>query len=240
MKFLPLASSSAGNAYVAIGEGLAPLLLDCGLRFAVLRQALWDLDLSVSDIGACLLTHNHGDHMVTRTVEELLRRGVRVAASKETLGDYFGSDPLSLHVRPQEAFTLCGYRVMPFSTVHDAPGALGFTIADQADGKLLFLTDTAYSPFTFEGLTHVAVECNFSKEIIRERTASGEIGMDRYARTVKSHMSLETLVDMLKANDLSRVQEIWLLHLSDMNSDEKAFGDAVRKATGRPVYVASK
>ncbi len=43
---------------------------------------------------------------------------------------------------------------------------------------------------------------------------------------------------MLQANDLSRVEEIHLLHLSDAHADEVEFRNAVEKAVGRPTYVA--
>ena len=53
---------------------------------------------------------------------------------------------------------------------------------------------------------------------MEEGFKNGTIDINRVARTMKSHMSLENLIEFLKANDLSRVQEIHLLHLSDNNS----------------------
>jgi hypothetical protein len=51
-------------------------------------------------------------------------------------------------------------------------------------------------------------------------------------------MSLETCKGFLRANDLSRVQEIWLLHLSDANSDAARFKREIQELTGKVVYVA--
>lgn len=51
-------------------------------------------------------------------------------------------------------------------------------------------------------------------------------------------MSLETAKEFLRANDLSRVQEIWLLHLSDDNSDAERFKREIQGLTDKPVYVA--
>jgi hypothetical protein len=42
----------------------------------------------------------------------------------------------------------------------------------------------------------------------------------------------------MQANDLSKVQEIWLLHLSDGNSDADRFKREIQELTGKPVYVA--
>lgn len=128
---------------------------------------------------------------------------------------------------------------MPFATVHDSPGSLGFLIAGPT-GRCVYLTDSAYSPVRFEGVTHFCIECNFSREIIRSNVETNAIGRERFRRTYSNHLSLDRVIDMLMANDLSKVEEIWLLHLSDVNSDEAEFKDAVRRATGKPVYVAAK
>ena len=44
--------------------------------------------------------------------------------------------------------------------------------------------------------------------------------------------------DFLRANDLSRVKEIHLLHLSDRNSSANCFKKEIQSLTGKPVYVA--
>jgi phosphoribosyl 1,2-cyclic phosphodiesterase len=59
-------------------------------------------------------------------------------------------------------------------------------------------------------------------------------------RLLRSHFSLENVLDFLKANDMSKVQEIHLLHLSDNNSDEVLFRRRVQEATGKPVYIAGR
>ena len=82
------------------------------------------------------------------------------------------------------------------------------------------------------------VECNHSTEILRRNMDKGIVDPDRGLRIAKSHMSLERLLDMLAATDLSGVRAIHLLHLSDCNSNEAEFKDKVTRATGRPVYVA--
>jgi ribonuclease BN (tRNA processing enzyme) len=52
-------------------------------------------------------------------------------------------------------------------------------------------------------------------------------------------MSLDTCVNLLNANDLSKVNNIVLIHLSDSNSDEQAFKKRVSDETGKNVTVAS-
>ena len=58
---------------------------------------------------------------------------------------------------------------------------------------------------------------------------SGTINIEHVKRVMKSHLSLENLIDFLKANDLSKVQEIYLLHLSDSNSDINLIEEEIKK-----------
>jgi phosphoribosyl 1,2-cyclic phosphodiesterase len=102
------------------------------------------------------------------------------------------------------------------------------------------MSDTGYSPYRFEGLTSVAIEANYSERILRENVENGSIPRAHMLRVLASHMSVERAVDLLKANDLSRVEEIHLLHLSDGNSHADEFQQLIARATGKPVYVAGR
>jgi hypothetical protein len=42
---------------------------------------------------------------------------------------------------------------------------------------------------------------------------------------------------MVKVNDLSKLQEIWLLHLSDSNSNEQLIRDEIAKVTGKMIHI---
>ena len=232
VRFRSLASSSEGCAYLLEAEGAAPLLIECGMSFIKLQIAL---DFRLSRVAGCIVSHAHMDH--AEAANTLPKHGVAVYSSKET------SDALRKGIFAPRVLKgptkIGGWLVTPFDAVHDCPGALGFVIEGYG-ARCLYLTDSAYCPVRFEGLTHIAIECNHSSETMRESVRSGKIDPVLYARTAASHMSLERLLPMLKANDLSRVQEVHLLHLSDANSDERAFKEAVQQATGCPVYVAQK
>ena len=50
-------------------------------------------------------------------------------------------------------------------------------------------------------------------------------------------MSIDTVEEFLEANDLSKLQQVYLLHLSDNNSNANKFKDRIQKKTGAEVYV---
>lgn len=234
--FRTLASSSDGCCYVVRSSAdRAPLLIDAGIRYAAIQQAL---DFRVTGLAGALVSHCHGDH--SKSVRDLLRAGVNVYASPETWEELGLGGHRAKSILPDKPATVGNWVVRAFDAVHDAPGTLGFLIAAPCGKRLLYLTDTAYSRYRFEGVNVIAIECNHSRDIAHRNAVEGAIPFARYRRTVTNHMSLERLLALLKANDLSAVEEIHLLHLSDANSDESAFKLAVQKATGKPTYIAAK
>ena len=234
-----LASSSEGCAYRLSGGGAtAPLLIECGLPWKALQRAL---GFKVSELAGCLISHSHQDHC--KAAKEIMAAGVRCFASLATWAAICGKDVshnCAFMAQGWEGFLYGGWIVRPFDAVHDCEGTLGFVIDSPHGDRLLYLTDSAYSRVTFPGLTRIAVECNHSMELLKANALEGKIDRARFSRTAKNHMSLERLVDLLKANDLSKVERITLLHLSDANSDEVEFKDAVQRATGIPVEVAQR
>ena len=79
-----------------------------------------------------------------------------------------------------------------------------------------------------------------TRELDPKATASVEAGyipVELVPRLVRSQMSLEHLIMTLRANDLSRVRQIYLLHLSANNSDERRCREEIQKLTGAEVYV---
>ena len=111
-------------------------------------------------------------------------------------------------------------------------------MASQLGPRVLYLTDSAYCVHTFSGLTNIMVGVNYSLPILRENTRRGKVDIAHKTRILKSHMRLETFKDMLKENDLSKVEEIHLLHASNNNLDTEDAKRQVQEISGKAVYVA--
>lgn len=232
MDIMVIASGSSGNAY-RISDGTTALLLDAGIPLKAIRKAL---NFRVRDLSGCLITHEHGDHV--KAASDLAKAGVDIYTSKGTIA----SSRLEGHrINPVEALKelqIGTFAVLPFDVQHDAKEPLGFLLTSRVTGeKLLYFTDTYYLKYRFDGLTHIMGECNYSMDIIEESVSKGYIPQELVPRLVKSHMSLEHFLDLLRANDLRTVKQIYLLHLSNNNSDADRFRKAVQKLTGTEVYV---
>ena len=232
MNITVIASGSSGNAY-RVSDGTTALLLDAGIPLKAIQKAL---NFRVRDLSGCLITHEHGDHV--KAAGDLARAGVNIYASRGTLT----ASKLTGHrAKPVEALKeiqIGTFAVLPFDVQHDAKEPLGYLLTSRATGeKLLYFTDTYYIKYRFEGLTHIMGECNYSMDIIEESVRNGYVPAELVPRLVKSHMSLEHFLDLLRANDLRSVKQIYLLHLSNNNSDADRFKTAVQKLTGTEVYV---
>lgn len=240
MRITPLASSSAANCILVTHPSGRTILLDAGLTLRQLRLAT---EHRVSQLDGVLVTHSHADH--ARGVPELLKAGVTCAMRLET-AEALG---VASHHRvrilaPQDGettrvpYAFGPWAVVPFDVQHDVPN-LGYVLATK-HSRLLYLTDTPYCRYRFDGLTHVVLEANYSLEILKRRVRDGDLNETLAARIIRAHLGLERAIELLAANDLSSVREIWLTHLSAGNSDEAAFKAAVERATGKPVYVAGE
>lgn len=227
-----LASGSKGNCY-HITDGSTPILLECGIRFKDIRR---NLNFNTSSIVGCLVTHEHKDHCAG--LNDVLKAGINVYMSEGTATAIDVKHHRMKTVQAKQQFQLGTWTILPFDVQHDVSEPLGFLLLNKQGEKLLFATDTYYIKYKFKGLTHIMVECNYSLKILNENIATGRVPKVMRKRLLRSHFSLENVKDFLKANDLSRVQEIWLLHLSDNNSDEEFFKREIQELTGKLVYVA--
>ncbi|SEB28055.1 MBL fold metallo-hydrolase [Paenibacillus sp. 276b] len=229
-----LGSSSAGNAY-RITDGHTPLLLDAGLRYKDIQRGL---AFRVSELAGCLVSHDHGDHSIA--IKDLIKAGVDIYTSSGTADALRLDSHRVRRVSALEPFTIGTWSILPFDVQHDAAEPLGFLLANTAGGKLLFATDTYYIKHRFTGLTHIMVECNYSINILNQNIAAGRVPAVLKNRLLRSHFSLENVKEFIRANDMRRVQEIHLLHLSDNNSDEALFKREIAALTGKLVYVAGR
>jgi phosphoribosyl 1,2-cyclic phosphodiesterase len=224
-----IGSGSSGNCY-RVSDGKTSLLLEAGLPIKKIKQGC---KFNLCEISGCLITHEHGDH--AKSAKEIMQCGVNIYTSRgtaETLGivDSYRCNCIELM-----HYTKIGtFQVLPFEVHHDAAEPVGYLINSTATKeRLLFMTDTYYTQFTFSGLTHIMIEANFSEEALSDSDND-----PRRRRLRHSHMSIENCTELLKANDLSSCREIWLIHLSSSNGDAEGFKRRVQEATGCEVHVA--
>ena len=231
-----LASGSFGNSY-AVDDGESVLLLEAGIQKNKILSGYAD---RLARVAGCLVTHEHTDH--AKAAVQLTDCGIDVYASQGTLDAIRPTPTLrsyrfhTLHAR--KPAQVGSWAVIPWEAQHDAAEPLGFLLYSRhTKERLLFATDTYYIPHRFPQLDYIMVECNYDVSILLRNIAEGVTPESLKPRLLQSHFSLDNVWAFLSANDLSRVQHIYLLHVSDGNGDREAFGRDIKALTGIPVTV---
>ena len=225
-------SSSKGNCYL-INDGHTKILIECGIPWKEVQKRT---NFQTSNIAACLLSHEHKDHC--GGLNDLLRAGINAYMSPGTKEAIRIEHHRIKAVETKKQFQIGTWTILPFDVQHDVSEPFGYLLVNQQGEKLLFATDTYYIRYKFKGLTHLLIECNYSLDILEQNIEEGITPSVMKNRLIKSHFSLENVKEFLKANDLSKVQEIHLLHLSDSNSNEALFKREIQELTGKVVYIA--
>lgn len=230
-----LGSNSKGNCYILEAEHTTEsLLIECGVRWDKMKQGL---NFKLNRVAGCLLTHEHGDH--AKSYDDLLKAGIKVVSSYGTHKALGGvSHHRACVITHGQTIYIGGFTVKAFNVKHDCAQPFGYLIHHEECGSVLFITDSYYVPYTFPNINNIIVEANYSKEIIDRKRSSGYLPQFLNDRIIASHMSLETCKDLLRANDLSQVNNIVLIHLSDGTSDALNFKNQITALTGKNVHVA--
>lgn len=229
MNFIPLASSSHGNAYI-VDDGRTRLLLECGVSYKKLQKLT---NYNTAGLAGCLISHEHSDH--AGCYAQLIQNGVPVYASEGT-ADALGCGLIEL-LEDREQVRIGSYDVLPFPTFHDAAEPLGFLIRSATDGeKLVFATDTVNLGYRFPGVGIVAVECNYDEEILARAERMPEKVRHRISN---AHMSIGRACAWLSKLDMAALRAVYLMHLSDACSREADFVRAVRAVVPPGVTVTA-
>ena len=229
-----LNSGSTGNGYV-LQNGTEALVLECGVPR---QDCLAALGWQTRKVAGCLVSHGHLDHI--KYIEDYCNL-FRCYCSQGTIGEFKWKQrrrPQALE--PLRTVSLGGFRVRPIPAEHDAAEPFAYIIDHEDIGRLLFATDTYYLRYRIPDMTNLMIECNYSLPLLNANVEAGLIPAALKNRTLDSHMSLEHLKDMLAANDLHKVSQIVLIHLSARNADPQAFCREIIRQTGKPTTYAHK
>lgn len=235
MKLHVINTGSVGNCYLLKASTGEILMIECGVPFKEIQKAL---DFDYSGVVGCLVSHEHKDHC--KAVKDVLNNGISVYATEETRKTSQERCFGFLKLEKCECQTIGSFAIIPFLVNHDAVDPVGFLIRHPECGVVLFATDTYYLKQTFKGLNNIIIEANYCEDILNDLEAQGKANTYVSDRVRQSHMSIQQTINTLNANDLTTVNNIVLIHLSDGNSDEKRFKSMVEKATGKRTFVASK
>jgi len=228
VRFVSLGSGSRGNATL-IESGETRLLLDCGFSARELASRLAQVGVEATSLDAILVTHEHQDHI--KGVGALARRyQLPVWLTHGTLGcQRLGRLPAThlLHGH-QEAFSIGGIQVTPYSVPHDAREPVQY-LFQSAGRRLGVLTDAGtITPHIIEvlsGCSSLLLECNHDPAMLAcgpyppslQRRVGGRLG----------HLNNGQAAWLAEQVDHAGLNTLVAAHLSEQNNTPELARDAL-------------
>lgn len=162
-----LASGSGGNASL-LRTSAGCLLLDAGIGPRVCAARMTGTGVSLSDVGAVVLTHLDSDHFNANWASTLLKYNIRIYAftpySRKIAFRFPELRPLlqPFHATPFSPLPGLTFKPLPFA--HDDTGSHGFVIASE-EARVGYATDLGRVPGhlldAFVQLDILAIESNY-------------------------------------------------------------------------------
>lgn len=232
MKFENLYSSSKGNCFL-LSDGTTKIMIDCGGTSKQMGKAIL---YKYHEINGVLVSHHHQDH--SANILELIKDGIACYVTPETIDQYKIHAAMNVFVFDETPFVIGTLVIKPMLVDHfnkdlSMCQCYSFYVKSLVDNSTAFFAiDLHFMPFKLpQELEILAIECNY----IEAQESSLEESVE--SRRAISHLSLESLLDILEKNDCKNIKEIHLLHLSHTRSEEEQMRKEVIRATGKIVYV---
>lgn len=221
MKVLFSITGSNGNCSVIESSSGDMICIDAGLPY---QKANKEIGYYLHKCRTLLCSHHHSDH--TSNMSDFRKRGMVTYCGEETalkthLNGFYEK------LKQSSQFEGGSFRWISFELPHtNSDGSkcecFGFLIQDiKTKERLLWCTDCQYIPYQFPAIEIYCIETNyFEQDSYIDDLDVIEKSVEY--RRFNSHMSIQSTVDFLKKQDLSKCKEIRLIHLSNsMTKEEK-------------------
>lgn len=213
-----LGSGSSGNALLVRTPG-AVLLVDCGVGVRRLLRALDAAGLSIADVDALMISHEHSDHI--RELPRFIRQGTPVLSTRGSARAANVPTHLWEETRADRQVRLGDVEVAAIPVCHDAADPCGFLIRSPA-GSVTVVTDLGCpSPAVAEAIAEsrlVVLEANHDETMLRRGPYPQHL--QRRILSDSGHLSNAGCADLLARAILGSPHSptVWLAHLSETNN----------------------
>ncbi|WP_098038406.1 MBL fold metallo-hydrolase [Estrella lausannensis] len=233
--FCPLASGSKGNC-IFLGTKEAKILIDAGISTRATRNKLASIGVSIEEIDAILITHDHGDHIQGLKVMAF-DMGIPVLANHETakgIAAYFEECPKFKIFTTGETFEFRDLEIHPFTIPHDTLDPVGFSMRYEAL-KLGFCTDlgfvTSLVREQLKDTDYLYVEANHDPELVHASARPPVYKQRVLGKT--GHLSNLACAELLHYISHPGLKKVILGHLSsECNTKERAL-ETIRNYLGK-------
>ena len=233
MKLWVLGSGSRGNA-ILVESGASRVVIDAGFGPRILRKRLHVVGIEPESIEACVITHEHSDHI----------RGAARAAWRWhwpllcTEGTYVNSRLAMLgtpaaQFRAGVTLEFADLDVETFRTPHDATEPIGVIVTSRSTGvRAAICTDLGHASRTVRRMVQdvdmLVIESNHDDVML----ANGPypLFLQRRIASNVGHLSNRECGMLVRESITPRLKQIVLAHLSEYNNTADLAYESVRGA----------
>ena len=233
MKLWVLGSGSRGNA-VVVESGGSRVMIDVGFGPRILQRRLAAAGLEPQSIEACVITHEHSDHI----------RGAARAAWRwhwplfVTHGTYVNSRlaPLgtpAAKFRPGDTISFSDVDVTTFRTPHDADDPIGVVVTERSTGtRAAVCTDIGHASHTVRKMVRdvdmLVLESNHDDVML----ANGPypLSVQRRIASRVGHLSNRECAQLVRESVTPRLRQVVLAHVSESNNTPQIAYECMRAA----------
>ena len=220
--FYSLSSSSAGNCLL-VQSDKAVILIDIGISLKKVNTELEKLSLTLNDVTAILITHEHSDHC--KSLNSICKKynHIPIYINKEThdaLSRIYKIENLNVHhINVNSSFSIEDLFITPFQIPHDAALPCGYTIC-KGNKKISIATDIGLvTDNILEALSNndfAFIESNYETEMLN--TCSYPYYIKRRISSNVGHLSNTQCSNFISTLVNKNTKHFMLGHLSNENN----------------------
>jgi phosphoribosyl 1,2-cyclic phosphodiesterase len=239
VKLWVLGSGSAGNA-VLIESGGSRVLVDAGFGTRVLATRLQSIGVAPQSIEACIVTHEHTDH-VKGAAAGAKKWGWALYASEGTVDAWPELQEASCkRIVPGEGAMLSRVAMTTYATPHDAASPIGVRLTCSTTGaSAVVCTDIGHASESVRDLCAQAdllvVESNHDEGMLRAGPYPPSVRARIASRT--GHLSNRACSELVRDSVHRDLAHVVLAHLSERCNDHgvahTAMADGLRRTRFR-------
>jgi phosphoribosyl 1,2-cyclic phosphodiesterase len=228
MRLWMLGSGSTGNALLVECDD-ERILIDCGFGTRTIKQRLAVAGVDPRSISACLVTHEHSDHVsgVARAAAKW-QWPIFATAGTATAAELIDVPVTTIHPREQVQLVRMTIDVVP--TPHDATESVGFVVTSRSTGcRAAVFTDIGHVTQAVRkacsDVNVLIIESNHDDEMLR--WSSYPPFLQRRIASRVGHLSNPHAADLIGHSVHAGLQHVVLAHLSqECNTPRQALDTA--------------
>lgn len=241
MRLWILGSGSRGNAIV-VESGECRVLVDAGFGPRILQRRMQAAGIAPESIEACVITHEHADHVAgaascaRRWRWPLFATPGTISESRlASLADAGGAAP----VVAGATVSFSALDVTTFRTPHDAAEPIGVVVTERHSGaRAAVCTDIGYASASVHELVRdvdlLVIESNHDEEMLRNGRYTP--WLKRRIASKAGHLSNRACSELLRDSVTARLRQIVLAHLSEENNTPKMAFDTMRPVLRKSAF----